>query len=258
MQTGVFKTRADLMMYLIARSIAQTDGPVGSWSLKNDLDSCGVECSTATIGRYLKLLDSKDYTQQRSNQGRVLTPAGRAWLDRQENRVTRAKIRDDVSRTMHVNEYTEMVDLVRMRKLIEVEAARLAAQNADEEDIKRLEETLELHHQYVRENEDPVDPALDFHLAVTRAGHNKFMLAVLSLLALEEKQIEATIEELRTREMGSVYVVEHDQIAKAIREHDSERAAKLMEDHMQAILHAVENQAAEFDENGEGLLLWNQ
>ena len=258
MQLGVFKTQADSMMYLIAHSIAQREGPVGSWSLKMDLDDSGVECSTATIGRYLKMLDSKGYTIQRSNQGRILTPSGKIWLEGLENRIVRARVRDDVSRRIHVNEYAEMVDLMRVRKLIEVEATRLAAENADEEDLKRLEDALQLHHQYVEDNMDPVDPALDFHLAVTQASHNKFMSAVLSLLAFEEKQIEATIEVLRTREMGSIYVVEHDDIMKAIREHDSEKAEKLMEAHMQAIVSEVEKQVAEFDENGEMAPLWHR
>ena len=81
---------------------------------------------------------------------------------------------------------------------------------------------------------------------------------MLSLLSFEEKQIEATIEELRTREMGNVYVVEHDQIAQAIREHNPDKAAALMEKHMQAILSEVENQVAEFDENGETFLMWRK
>lgn len=251
MRTGVFKTQADAMVYLLAHSIAQKDGPAGSWSLKADLDSYGVECGTATIGRYLKLLDSKGYTLQRSNQGRVLTPAGNAWLDNLQKRLARAKVHDDVTRAIHVNEYAEMVDLMRVRKLIEVEAARLAARNADEEDLRLLENVLVRHHQYVVDNVDPVDPALDFHLAVAQASHNKFMSAVLSLLAFEEKQIESTIEVLRTRELGSVYVLEHDQIAQAIRERNSAKAASLMESHMQGIVTAVEEQVAEFDENGE-------
>jgi len=258
MQLGVFKTQADSMMYLIARSIDRTEGPVGSWSLKIDLDDSGVESSTATIGRYLKMLDAKEYTIQKSNQGRILTPAGKIWLDGLENRIARARVREDIGRRIHVNEYTEMVDLMRVRKLIEVEAARLAAENADAEDLKRLEEALAIHHQYVEDNMDPVDPALDFHLAVTQASHNKFMFAVLSLLAFEEKQIESAIEVLRTREMGSVYVVEHDDIMQAIRAHDSKKAERLMEIHMQAIVSEVEKQVAEFDESGDVLPLWHK
>ena len=82
------------------------------------------------------------------------------------------------------------------------------------------------------------------------------MAAVLSLLVFEEKQIEATIEVLRTREMGSVYVVEHDDIMQAIREHNPQRAESLMEAHMQAILDEVEKQVEEFDENNEDLPRW--
>ena len=120
MQLGVFKNQADSIMYLIARSIAQADGPVGSWSLKIELDANGVECSTATIGRYLKMLDVKGFTIQKSNQGRVLTPSGKIWLDGMKKRIDRAQMRDNISRTIHVNEYAEMVDL--MLSLIHISA----------------------------------------------------------------------------------------------------------------------------------------
>ena len=138
MQLGVFKTQTDVMMYLIAHSMSRKNEPVGSWSLKLDFDEHGIDSSTATIGRYLKMMDAKGYTVQRSNRGRILTPAGKIWLDGLERRINRAQVRDDVSRRMHVNEYAEMVDLMRVRKLIEVEAACLAAQNANDEDIKPL------------------------------------------------------------------------------------------------------------------------
>lgn len=258
MQLGVFKTQTDFMMYLIAHSMSRKNDPVGSWSLKLDFDEHGIDSSTATIGRYLKMMDAKGYTVQRSNRGRILTPAGKIWLDGLERRINRAQVRDDVSRRMHVNEYAEMVDLMRVRKLIEVEAACLAAQNANDEDIKHLEETLSQHHQYVEDNMDPVDPALEFHMAVAQASHNKFMSAVLSLLVFEEKQIESAIEVLRTREMGSVYVVEHDHILEAIREHNVIKAKNLMEIHMQAILSEVEKQVAEFEEEENSTHIWSE
>lgn len=250
MKTGVFKTQTDATVYLLAHLLSQKNEPLGCWSLKVDLDACGVECSTATIGRYLKLLDSKEYTIQRSNKGRLLTPAGSIWLKQIEKKLERARMGDDITKVVHINGYDEMVDLMRVRKLIEVDAARLAAENANQEDLKRIDATLVKHHDFVKNNLDPVEPALDFHLAVAQASHNKFMFAVLSLLSFEEKQIESTIKELRTRELGSVYVVEHDHIAQAIRNRTSEEAARLMEKHMQDILSNVEQQVAELDENG--------
>lgn len=245
MATGLFKTPADLMVYFIARLLAESDGPIGSWRLKADLDEVGVKCGTATIGRHLKQLDSMGYTVQRGNRGRKLTPRGRSWLDNINNRLTRLRIRDNLTSSIQVNELADMIDLMKARKLIEVEAARLAALNATAEDLEEIQHTLGLHHQHVEENIDPMEPALAFHLAIAKASHNKFIHAVLSLLAYEEKMIESHIEVLCTRELGKAYVVTHEHIARAVRERKPNDAARLMEVHMSDILTDVEGQIRE-------------
>ena len=242
MATGLFKTSADLMIFLIARLLAEADGPIGSWRLKADLDGEGIKYGTATIGRHLKQLDSMGFTVQRGNRGRELTSQGKAWLENISNRLTRLMIRDNLTSSIQVNELSDMIDLMKARKLIEVEAARLAALNATPEDLEEIQRTLDLHHHHVEANLDPMEPALAFHLAISKASHNKFIHAVLSLLAYEERLIESEIEELCTRELGKAYVITHEGIAKAIRERKSDEAAELMEVHMSEILTDVKGQ----------------
>lgn len=242
MQTGVFKTQKDIIIYLLARLIKENEGPVGSWTLKANLDEMGIECSTATVGRYLKNLDSKGYTLQRSNQGRILTPTGIDWLKDMDERLARAKMRNETTKAMQVNEYAELVDLLRTRKAIEMEATRSAALYATEEEIASLRKSIVVYHRYVAEKRDPVDPALDFHSRLAVISHNKFIKALLDILIFEEKQIEASMESLLTRERGGVYVVHHENIADAIEARDAEKAARLMGEHMDEILSAVEEQ----------------
>ena len=67
MRTGVFKTQEELMGFLLLKKIAHNQGPVGSWTLNELLEKQGISCSTATVGRYLKLLDSKGYAIRKSN-----------------------------------------------------------------------------------------------------------------------------------------------------------------------------------------------
>lgn len=248
MQTGIFKTQNDTVIYLMVKSISQKDRPVGSWTLKADLDACGVVCSTATIGRYLKLLDSKGYTNLLSNQGRVLTQNGIEWLSIMDERLARAQMRNEASQVIRVNEYAELIDLLRARKAIETEAARLAALYATDEEIAFLRKSIAVHYRYVAENRDPVDPALEFHSIVSEISHNKFIKAMLSMLVFEEKQIESSMETLLTRERGNIYVVEHDDITSALEERNEQRAADLMCAHLDAILSAVEEQVAGLEE----------
>ena len=54
MRTGLFSSRTKMISYLLLRFIADKDEPAGSWVLREDLLSFGIDCSTATIGRILR------------------------------------------------------------------------------------------------------------------------------------------------------------------------------------------------------------
>lgn len=87
-----------------------------------------------------------------------------------------------------------------------------------------------------------MEPALDFHGIIADMSHNRFMKAILEMLIFEEKQIEDNIDQLETRKRGNTYVIEHDDITRAIEERNPDLAAELMDRHMEGILEAVEYQ----------------
>jgi len=243
MQTGCFKTRVDIINYLLIKIMSEKGIPLGSWILKEEMQEYGVISSTATIGRYLKELDYKEFTVQKGNQGRVPTPAGMAWLTEIEDNLKRATMRNQVAQSMKITEYDELIDLISTRKILEKEAARLAAVNATDEELKDLRRSVDIHQKCVLENKDPTDPALDFHMLLAKISHSKFISALLSLLIFEEKRIESVFHTLVTRERGSIYVQEHDKITKAIEERNAKTAAKLMENHIQELYLAIKEQS---------------
>lgn len=248
MRSGVFRDRAEVINYLLLKCLKETGGPVGCGALQISLEDYQLDCSTATVGRYLKMLDSKEYTIRYKNQGRILTPGGEAWLREAESSLERVKVQAELSGAMRVNEYDELSDLLWTRKILETEATRLAAIHATPEDLERLEQAVKAHQQCIEENRDPTDSALTFHKTVAEISHNKFMEAMLNMLTFEEKRIESLMETLVTRERGSIYIKEHVAIAEAIRSHDSRLAAHLMDIHIKELYDAIEEQAQDFDE----------
>lgn len=245
MRTGLFSSRTKMISYLLMRFIADKDEPAGSWVLREDLLRFGIDCSTATIGRYLKELDYQEYTIPKSNQGRVLTPIGQVHLEEMEERLERTRMQEKLSKAMKVTEYSELIDLLYVRRALETEAARQAAINAGEEDLASLRRSLEEHRDTVKKNQDPTESALEFHAIVADISHNKFLCSILNMLIYEEKKIEAVMETLVTRERGKVYVKEHEQITQAICNRNAEKAAQLMNDHISELCSAVEEQARE-------------
>ncbi len=248
LQTGVFKNENDTILFLLVRQIGSKDGPAGSWTLREDMEKIGIVYSIATIGRYLKMLDSKGYTLQKGNQGRLLTDDGKSWLLKMEDNLARAEIRNESSKALQVNKYSDLIDLMKARKAIEVETVRLAALNASEKEIVDLRKTINVYYRYIAQKKDFVDPALDFHSIIADMSHNRFMKAILEMLIFEEKRIEDNIDQLETRDRGNIYVIEHDDITKAIEERNPELASELMAKHMDGILEAVEYQVQIRDE----------
>lgn len=244
-QTGLFANRTKMIFYLLLQFIDERNEPVGSGVLREDLLSIGIDCSTATIGRYLKELDYLDYTVQQSNMGRIITPGGKAYLKDMNERLERSCIQTEFSKTMKVTEYSELIDLLDARRALETEAARLAACNANEKDIARLMETVSAHQDTVKRNQDPTNVALDFHAVVAEISHNRFISSILNMLIYEEKKLEGKMETLVTRERGRIYVREHALIAQAIEERDEDRAASLMSEHIATLGRAVAEQADE-------------
>ncbi|MDP4110087.1 MAG: FCD domain-containing protein [Bacillota bacterium] len=245
MQTGLFSSRTNMISYLLMHFISQKNEAAGSWALRDDLLSIGVDCSTATIGRYLKELDYREYTVQKSNMGRVLTPVGKAFLNDMEEKLERTRIQTELSKAVKVTEHSELVELLYVRRALETEAVRLAVENATPKELKMLMKKVAAHKDTVLRNEDPTDVALDFHATVAEISHNKFVKSILKMLIYEEKRIESTIETLVTRERGRIYAKEHEEIATAISEHKAQTAEKLMFDHISELCSAVMEQVKE-------------
>lgn len=245
LKSGVFKTRAEMVHFLLAYSIASKNLPLGSWVLKSELERHGVNYSTVTVGRFLKEMDFRELTIQSGNQGRILTPIGITWLEDVKEQLMRAAMHDQLSKTIQVKEYGELIELLHTRKVLEREAAYLAAKRASEAEKEELNRAVLLHVECINMNEDPTDSALNFHSIVAKMSHNKFISGLLYMLIYEEKRIESVFDFLVTRERGRIYVQEHQEIVGAIYDMDCERAAALMENHIQELCDAIIEQELE-------------
>ena len=119
LRAGVFSSPKKLRFYLLLRFLAQRGEPAGCGSLREDFLKIGIDCSTATIGRYLKELDLEDYTVQSSNLGRVLTPIGKVYLREMNERLERAIMQSELSKNVKVTNYDELEELLIARTALE-------------------------------------------------------------------------------------------------------------------------------------------
>lgn len=239
-----FQSKAELYEYIIMYIIGENDGPIGSWALKSALNEYEAELSTASIGRYLKEMDSKGITETVSNKGRVLTEKGKKLLAEKEESVTKAMLHSNIREATDITEYSQLIQLYYVREALEVEAVREAVLYASDEEFAEMELTIADYRNCLERDEDFTDPALKFHAVLARSTKNRFLEAILKMLIYEQKSIEAKFEILATRELeyGLGYAREHEEILKALQERDVEKATRLMITHLGATRGALEKQ----------------
>jgi GntR family transcriptional repressor for pyruvate dehydrogenase complex len=125
----------------------------------------------------------------------------------------------------------DLAALMEARAVLEIQAARLAAERATEEDWRDLEES---HREFRRkvQGEDPgLDEDLLFHVKVAGCSKNSVIRSLITLITpdiLTESQKRRTCEDGSFREA----VEEHEAVLEAIKARDPEGAARAMEKHM--------------------------
>ena len=172
LRTGsIFKNDSEYISYLLMKYIQEDGAPVGAWTLREKLLAHGIDRGTATIGRYLKSLDSQDYTITQGNQGRLLTPRGVTRLHQIEKALQEVEVQNFLTATTQIHEYQDLIDLLYVRRLLETETAALAAEYATEGELKQLQSALEAHERCVALNSDPTETALIFHQTIADICH---------------------------------------------------------------------------------------
>lgn len=239
---GFFKSQEEMMFFLLLSEIQKQKEPLGSWSLNALLAKQGVCVSTATIGRYLKVMDSDGLSIRKSNQGRIITEKGENWLQSITEHLARAEVHDEASIGLRVNEYTDLLDLIQARKTIEMETVRLAAVNATQDELWKLRQSVSLYYRDVAENKSHDDSAYNFHTIIAEMSRNKYFKYLLDIMIFEEQKMEERMDKLVTKERGNVYVVQHDDIVAALELRDADLAQQRMGAHIDTMLSDVKHQ----------------
>ncbi|HEY3383565.1 MAG TPA: GntR family transcriptional regulator [Vicinamibacterales bacterium] len=123
-------------------------------------------------------------------------------------------------------------ELCEVRRVVEAEAAGLAAARASEQDVKRLEPLAELRYRRAdrRTYEKYLRANSVFHQALVQCTHNR-RLETLVMSALDQHQRPLYLG-LGVGVDGKASTAEHRVIIEAIRRHDSDEARKVMADHI--------------------------
>lgn len=117
-----------------------------------------------------------------------------------------------------------------IRRMLEPESARLAAERADQEDIEAIQDAYAAMERNPDDSEAWSQADLQFHLAVTTAAHNPLIQSILNPLTEPLREvIEVGLSEPSGAQAG---LAAHLKILEAIQDHDPEIAYQAMLDHL--------------------------
>lgn len=147
----------------------------------------------------------------------------------------------------------QLLDLIELRRGLEVQAAGLAARRRANEDLAAIRDILLMMRGNVeRTRSAQLDAA--FHGTVAQATHNVFYMHVTAeLVGLLQEHIPPILDILYTESSSSEDLLEqHHAILEAIEAQDEEAARQAMAEHLGYVVEGIERVSGQPDGDGTG------
>lgn len=125
-------------------------------------------------------------------------------------------------------------ELLELRKVLEIDCVKLAAERATEAEIKELQSYIEDLLSSSGYEEESIKADKMFHYTIARASGNKVLLFFMrSISEAMDFHIKNTRTKLVSKEETMTdFARQHQQIFNALKAHDSEQAAAEMKNHL--------------------------
>ena len=136
------------------------------------------------------------------------------------------------------------LELYEVRKILEVQAAGVAAERAQEDEIRDMYEALEVMRMDLEKHRLGEEADHHFHYAIARATHNKILIRLMNTISdTMKKTLKSSRSKLyEDRTTPERLYQEHFDLYEAIKNHNVLDAQQLMLDH----LVGVETQLARY------------
>lgn len=189
----------------------------------------GFGVSRPVIREALKNLEGKDVIEIINGKGAIIRP------------IASESLRMFFQRAMRL-EYGTMVELMEVRKGLEVQAAGLAAQRWTAKDLQAIQRVV----QAMRANQADLDSYIaedvEFHLTVAAASHNAMLANLIE--SIRESLRNSIITGLKSRGTGlhlNAIQDTHELLVKAIQARDVQAAMRAMEQHFDEAIESMSN-----------------
>lgn len=131
-----------------------------------------------------------------------------------------------------------MIEIVEARTLLEGEMAKMAAERATEDDLRRIARILDEMERQTADTEQSLVLNAEFHLAIAQAAHNNVLLKMLQSV---RDYLEDRLRELSQEPDGmKKSLSDHRHIYACIQSGDGKCAADAMREHLSTVRRQVD------------------
>lgn len=128
------------------------------------------------------------------------------------------------------------MEVLEYRKVMEVGSISLAVEKRTEEDLKKLEKSLEKMKMYKHDISKFAEEDLNFHLAIAESTRNSIIIRInYIIIDLLKRSMSDIVQSLGTAD-GLYY---HQEIITALKERDALKAQELMKEHIQRTIQRI-------------------
>lgn len=218
---------------LVLQTIKEAGLPVGASYISSRLNM-----APATVGRILAELDKNGLLTKVSNKGRILTQKGYEHLAREAQKKEKKETAAQLVHTATKADKTTLLEILQVRRLLEVYTARQACQNATEDEICELERLMLEHLHEIRRGGLGSSIDLEIHLAIARFSRVQTIYQILKIILTEDNVY--TKFSYVSDHVKHTQIKQHDAIIQAIRERNPEKAGEAMNIHLTQVMADVE------------------
>ncbi|WP_139491711.1 FadR/GntR family transcriptional regulator [Brevibacillus dissolubilis] len=136
----------------------------------------------------------------------------------------------DILGTYILRDYKTKKDLVEMRKMLELDAVRLACKRATQKHFDEMEFILENAWERLERGEIPIEEDYLFHRVICRSSRNSVLHRIWAPVIEYSGNIRTG--SLSREGRAGVALEEHREIMEAIRAGDEEKAVECMKNHL--------------------------
>lgn len=231
-------SREDELVYEVLSYIKEEGKAAGAGSVQRRLKTRGYSIAEASVGRLLREMEYAGLLVKESNLGRSISPQGEEKLRDLEAARWQGNWAQEFFSGSGSSDKEHLTELLIARRPVEIEVARLASENATNEEIGELRRIVDQHEQMAKAGKPISHLDTEFHQYLAKISHNSILEALVELL--RKKQEDATELEGIRRHAGNISNDEHRKIFEAVEQHDVELAILAMKRHLNNLMHTLE------------------